>query len=107
MIKFATFQDFNLTLFIHLFSKTLSSHSDLLNREYTIIVLARRGPQKPSISWQEKLQHGVGLDDVDLGALAAFTAVDSDDDDDNSAAVAAGMSGKVKQAGTHLSAGTC
>ena len=77
----------------------------------------RRGLQKPSISWQGKLQHGSGLDVVDLEALAAFTAVDSDadnddNDDDDSTALAAGMSAQarcgraqVKQA--HLSAGTC
>ena len=74
------------------------------------MLLAHRGPQKPSISRQEKLQHGGGLDDVDLEALAAFTAADSDvddDDNDDSTALAAGMSAQarfgraqVTQAGT-------
>ena len=62
------------------------------------------GLQKPSISWQEKLQHGGGLDVVNLEALAAFTAVDSDDEDnDDDDRAALGGRTQVRQAGLHNS----
>ena len=59
----------------------------------------RRRPQKPSISRQEKLQHGGSLDDVvDLEALEAVDSYANDDDDD-STALAAGMFAQARCGG--------
>ena len=57
----------------------------------------RTGGRKNLPSQGRKSYSYGGLDDVvDLEALAAFTAVDSDADDDDSTALAAGMSARAR-----------